>query len=428
MRVYILILTLLIFVGCSGTTLLDKINSTEDNITIEREVEIEDNNISDETNSTETNSTEDNITIEIEVEIEDNNISDETNSTETNSTEDNITIEIEVEIEDNNISNETNSTETNSTEDNKTINIEIDTTPPTIRLNGNSHISIPQNGEYIELSAEAIDNHISIDVDIDGFVDVTVLGEYNITYSATDSAGNSVAISRQVLVEESRTAYNKVETIPQNWYIRIVAQERERAFKTENTQLGVLEDINTSLKHSLKALAPYGRYYLDIVFPNPVGLTSGDYKTSFYHNDGSLNNVWNMQVKTDNTDASIELSWRGIYIVTPYQDEYNRTRYKESQSLFNPLAKYMKLVDMSSGEEIPAIYEGKVQKYQFSMGGVTTKNFQWVVSDEVVDINSLNRMPKMFRRAKVIGTPYRPTVPFDIHTVPRIDTFDKYTK
>ena len=393
MKTYKIVLLIVSFmlIGCGGGA-TDNPTTTEDNKTIEIDSGINENN-----------ETEDNKTIEIDSGINENN-----------ETEDNETIEIDNGINEN-----------NETEDNETIE---DTTPPQIILNGEANISMLQGDIYNELGAVAEDNNISIPVDVYGFVDNSTLGEYNITYSATDEAGNSASVLRRVLVKARRTPYNIVETIPQNWYIRLVAKDLTREFKTENTQLGVLEGDNIALKHSLKALAPFGSSYLDIVFPNPAGVASGEYKSSFYKSSDTLANVWNFRVKTEKRDATIELGWRGVYVVTPYDDEYNRTRYKEKLSSTNPLIEYMKLIDMTTGEEIPAVFDGRLQKYQFSMDGATTKDFQWVVDDYIVDINISNRTPRLSsRRARVVATPTE-VEPFDIHRVPRSETFDRYTR
>ena len=461
-----------ILIGCGGSTIDTNI---EDNTIIEIPISTVDDNVTDETNQTEDNNS---IDIPISTPNVDDNISDETNQTEENITidttppiirlngDDNIYIlqgEIYIELgavaEDNNksiyvhingfvdnfrlgeyiVTYSATNQAGDSASISRTINVvtqlpQIDTTPPQIVLNGEANISILQGDIYNELGAVAEDNNISIPVDVYGVVDTNTLGEYNITYSATDEAGNSASILRQVLVKARRIPYNIVETIPQNWYIRLVAKDLTREFKTENTQLGVLEEDNSTIKHSLKALAPFGSTYLDIVFPNPAGVPSGEYKSSFHKSSSSLDNVWNMRVKTDNVSATIELSWRGLYTLTAYRDGQNRTRYREKYSTSNPLMQYMKLIDTTSGVEIPAIYDGKLQKYQISMEGQTTKDFQWVVSDNIVDINISNITPPLSRRARVVGTisnnptPPAPIEPFDIHQVPRSDTFDRYTK
>ena len=76
-----------------------------------------------------------------------------------------------------------------------------DTTPPVITLNGDSSITLLFNEAYNELGASAIDDRDgSLGVVISGFVDISVLGSYTITYSATDNVENIQSITRTVEV------------------------------------------------------------------------------------------------------------------------------------------------------------------------------------------------------------------------------------
>ncbi len=78
-----------------------------------------------------------------------------------------------------------------------------DTTPPVITLNGDSAISLFLNETYEELGASAADNiDGTVSVVISGTVDTSTLGDYTITYSATDSAGNASSVTRTVTVVE----------------------------------------------------------------------------------------------------------------------------------------------------------------------------------------------------------------------------------
>ena len=75
-----------------------------------------------------------------------------------------------------------------------------DTTAPVITLNGDAVVQMNEGEEYEEQGATAQDN-------VDGSVNVVVTGEvgsepgvYTLTYSATDAAGNSSQVTRQVTV------------------------------------------------------------------------------------------------------------------------------------------------------------------------------------------------------------------------------------
>jgi hypothetical protein len=80
-----------------------------------------------------------------------------------------------------------------------------DSSAPQITLNGDATYPLALGDNYIELGANAAD-------DRDGFVDVTVsgvvsnsVGSYDVTYTATDEAGNSSSIIRTVIVDVAPT-------------------------------------------------------------------------------------------------------------------------------------------------------------------------------------------------------------------------------
>ena len=77
----------------------------------------------------------------------------------------------------------------------------FDATKPVITLNGASSIELTKGTAYTELGATATDDRDgSIDVVITGTVEVTKLGTYTITYTATDKAGNSTVKTRTIKI------------------------------------------------------------------------------------------------------------------------------------------------------------------------------------------------------------------------------------
>ncbi len=86
----------------------------------------------------------------------------------------------------------------------RTINV-IDTTAPNISLNEPNPQMITQNNPYIELGATVIDNSrevISPIIDTSN-VNVNIIGNYTVIYTATDSSGNIATATRVVRVIES---------------------------------------------------------------------------------------------------------------------------------------------------------------------------------------------------------------------------------
>jgi len=74
-----------------------------------------------------------------------------------------------------------------------------DVTAPIITLNGDANITIIQGTNYEELNATATDDRDgNVSVSISGNVDTATLGTYIMTYTATDTAGNSASIERTI--------------------------------------------------------------------------------------------------------------------------------------------------------------------------------------------------------------------------------------
>ena len=81
-----------------------------------------------------------------------------------------------------------------------------DTTPPVVTLIGPHIISLTVGDEYEEPGTKAVDDvDAKLPVTISGTVDSTTIGEYKLTYSATDSAGNVGTTMRVVLITEAET-------------------------------------------------------------------------------------------------------------------------------------------------------------------------------------------------------------------------------
>jgi surface protein len=81
-----------------------------------------------------------------------------------------------------------------------------DNTAPTISLSGDQTITLTVGDTYTEPGATAIDDVDGmIQVVISGSVDTSTAGNYTITYTATDSSGNSVSVTRTVQVVAGQT-------------------------------------------------------------------------------------------------------------------------------------------------------------------------------------------------------------------------------
>jgi len=187
-----------------------------------------------------------------------------------------------------------------------------------------------------------------------------------------------------------------VETIAKEWYVRIVVEDTTNDMKTAGAQLGQLDTIDAVTKHTLKAIAPFRPTFLDVVFVNPLGVDAGSYKSNF-HTSSTDADSWEFTIKSHDSNATMILGWRGLYVLTPYVDSENRKRYKEYRSMTNPLISYMTLVDVSKNIEIEVMLNGTVNEYVFNMEGATERTFRWKVKD-----TSMVVLPRIRTLSKVV--------------------------
>lgn len=77
----------------------------------------------------------------------------------------------------------------------------VDKEPPTIVLNGLDKQEVFLNDEYEEAGYEVSDNYDSnVKVEIDGEIDTSEIGNYYLTYRATDTSNNKTEVVRKVVV------------------------------------------------------------------------------------------------------------------------------------------------------------------------------------------------------------------------------------
>jgi len=202
-----------------------------------------------------------------------------------------------------------------------------------------------------------------------------------------------------------------------SWYVRLVAEATDRKLITYSSQLGMLDEVDAARKQSLShypAFAPY----VDIKFVDPIELDSGSYKSYFKEYVEGQASSWNFTVRSDDPNANIVLSWRGLYVVTAYETDSGEQRYKEYISRQNPILKFMQVVDETTGEVTPIIIDHKLQSIAFNMDGNTEKTFRWeLLTEEVIITKAPSRKSASFRSSQSVAPVSTPAT-FDMNTPP----------
>jgi len=119
-----------------------------------------------------------------------------------------------------------------------------DTTAPVLTLKGAASIDVVLGTAYVDPGATATDNKdgdLTSAIKVNNPVDTLLEGNYQVTYSASDAAGNVGSISRQVHVKNSLDSYagsyNATDDRTSDGIIDSIWTEAISASPTVNNQL-----------------------------------------------------------------------------------------------------------------------------------------------------------------------------------------------
>ena len=224
---------------------------------------------------------------------------------------------------------------------------------------------------------------------------------------STSSANTSDASSKSVALEKPA----------KSWYVRLVAEAIDRKLITYSSQLGMLDEVDAARSQSLSHYPPRTPY-VDIQFVDPIELENGSYKSYFKEYLEGEESSWTFTVCSDDPNANIVLSWRGLYVATPYETDLGERRYKEYISRQNPILKFMQVVDETTGEVTPIIIDHKLQSIAFNMNGSKERTFRWELLTEEVSIKKApTRRSVSFRSSESVA-PVSTPAEFDMNVPP----------
>ena len=102
---------------------------------------------------------------------------------------------------------------------------------------------------------------------------------------------------------------------------------------------------------------------------------SGEYHSNYHDTKGAEKDSWEMTVFSSVDNAEVTLKWEGLYELSK---EKGKTLYDEKKVLDSSTLENLKLVDTVTGEETPAVTNGKLNTYSFTMeSGESSRIFIW---------------------------------------------------
>jgi len=254
--------------------------------------------------------------------------------------------------------NSNSSTTDRETQNNNSNSNQIDDiTPPIITISGDNPLEIIQGETFSDRGATATDNiDGEVTVTPSGSVDMSTVGEYTITYIATDSSGNEATATRTVIVKPTNVVWNvsNVTEFRQALENASANGENDRivlsagTYKTTEDGLGTFQ-FNDNEEFDLTIESAEGLSRDDVVL-------SGDHSTQVFNFNNTQDSTLifrgvsiidgnattngggvyaNHNIKIKNCDISNNLSDKagggfssnGITIVTNSTISYNSAKY-----------------------------------------------------------------------------------------------------
>lgn len=219
--------------------------------------------------------------------------------------------------------------------------------------------------------------------------DANYEGNVEFSYSVEDTYGvvsnkATVYLTVKATAPKRKTALSNDDR--RSWYVQFSVTNTDTTQRFSGMKLGVLDEVNASKRYSLKAFGGFAYPYLNVASVDAEEKLKGTFST-FYkpYTTESTELKWRFKVRSSEDDASLMLQWNGIHVLKAYTDTEGRKRFKSHMKAEHLLLTHMKLIDESTNQEVPALREGKFNRYSFTMDGETERWFTWVLSDENVE-------------------------------------------
>lgn len=198
-------------------------------------------------------------------------------------------------------------------------------------------------------------------------------------------AALALALSGPLMAGNDKGKGNSPNWNPE-WYLRLMVAAPAENLLDRGNVIGQLRDSYDEYdSHDLLELNPAFTPYLTLVFPHDEWAEDGHYASDYHDQDYSGSDQWVFMVKSDDSYRDVTLYWDSVKVIERIEEAAEgKKSWKQSPDapVAEKLAKRMWLEDLYTGEQIDAVYDGKLLSYEFNMQGQTTRSFRWVLESK----------------------------------------------
>jgi len=156
-----------------------------------------------------------------------------------------------------------------------------------------------------------------------------------------------------------------------SWHIVLTAIDADSGLKSVSNRIGQIRGATDGIdSEDLKEFGSNPKLAISSI------IYEGKYKSNYHGTNRT--DEWDLIVTSRDPNRTVTLKWSNMYKIKKISKKGEPKRYKTKEINKPWKLKKMRLIDLDTGEEIPAVgADHELQSYTFNMNGNTERYFIW---------------------------------------------------
>ncbi|ADV45950.1 hypothetical protein [Nitratifractor salsuginis] len=171
-----------------------------------------------------------------------------------------------------------------------------------------------------------------------------------------------------------RLAKHKRVRVGAMWAMTLYAEDADSKLKSVETRFGQIKKAKKGVDaYDQESFPSWPKLAVNFEADGPGSKYKGD-----YHNITRWRgDEWNFVVTSSDVNRAVTLRWSELQKVVLLKSKAQPRPYKRIEAPGARKLRRLLLIDLKTGEKIPAVIDGKLQSYTFNMEGEKTRRFKW---------------------------------------------------
>ena len=171
-----------------------------------------------------------------------------------------------------------------------------------------------------------------------------------------------------------KSAKKKKVKVKAMWAMTLYAEDANSKLKSVETRFGQIKKAKSGADaYDQESFPSWPKLAINFEADGPGSKYKGD-----YHNiTRKKGDEWTFVVTSSDVNRAVTLRWSELQKVVLLKSKAQPRPYKRIEAPGAKKLRRMQLIDLETGEKIPAVVDGELQSYTFNMEGEKTRTFKW---------------------------------------------------